>query len=121
MPHCCKSYIVIQIQLTVPWCKLKLYYRIPFRERKQAKALPSCGSEIRSVCASVCHQPSVHATQSRIDFFSAEANLRRIGRKFTGPKRIQMQFLNDILVGDLPQQAYLNAGLAKLSAFMLEL
>ena len=32
-----------------------------------------------------------------------------------------MQFLNDILVGDLPQQAYLNAGLAKLSAFMLEL
>ena len=58
-----------------------------------------------------------HATQSRIDFFSAEANLRRIGGKNPGTKRIQMQFYNYILVGDLTQQANLNAGLAKLSAF----
>ena len=46
---------------------------------------------------------------------------------FPGPKRIQMLFYKDILVGDLTQQAVffdlcilltkLNAGLAKLSVF----
>ena len=47
--------------------------------------------------------------QSRINYeannFSADANLRRIGWKFPGPKRIQMLFYKDILVGDLSQQA----------------
>ena len=108
MPHCCKSYVAVQIQLTAETKLLNVALRFICRD----VFLPSS-----------CNLASI----TRQTFFSADSNLRRIGQKFPGPKRIQKLFYKDILVGDLTQQALffdlcisltnLNAGLAKLSAF----
>ena len=108
MPHCCKSYVVVQIQLTAETQLWNVTLRFTLSGRQFATVM-----------------------QSRIDYkaniFSADSNLRSIGQKFPGPKRIQMLFYKDILIGDITQQAVffdlrisltnLNAGLAKLSAF----
>ena len=105
MPHCCKSYVVVQIQLAAEIQLGNVALRFALSERQFAIVM-----------------------QSRINykaniFFSADSNLRRIGWKFPGPKIIQMLFYKDILVGDLTQQAVffdlcnLNAVLAKLQCF----
>ena len=104
MPHCCKSYVDVQIQLTAETQLGNVALRFALSEHQFAIVM-----------------------QSRIDYKANIFSARRIGWKVPGPKRIQMLFYKDILVGDLTEQAVffvlcisltnLNSGLAKLSAF----
>ena len=76
MPHCCKLYVDVQIQLTAETQLGNAALRFSLSERQFAIVM-----------------------QSRIDY---KANIFLL--EVPGPKRIQMLFW-DILVGDLTQQA----------------
>ena len=91
MPHCCKSYVDVQIQLTAETQLGNVASRFALSERQFAIVM-----------------------QSRIDY---KANIFLL--EVPGPKRIQMLFW-DILVGDLTQQAVffvLCISLTNLNAF----
>ena len=91
MPHCCKSYVDVQIQLTAETQLGNVALRFALSERQFAIVM-----------------------QSRIDY---KANIFLL--EVPGPKRIQMLFW-DILVGDLTQQAVffvLCISLTNLNAF----
>ena len=76
MPHCCKSYVDVQIQLTAETQLGNVALRFALSERQFAIVM-----------------------QSRIDY---KANIFLL--EVHGPKRIQMLFW-DILEADLTQQA----------------
>ena len=91
MPHCCKSYVDVQIQLTAETQLGNVVLRFALSKRQFAIVM-----------------------QSRIDY---KANSFLL--KVPGPKRIQMLFW-DILVGDFTQQAVffvLCISLTNLNAF----
>ena len=82
MPHCCKSYVDVQIQLTTETQFGNVALRFALSGRQFAIVM-----------------------QSRIDYKANIFTARRIGWKLPGPKRIQMLFWDrSILVGGLTQQ-----------------
>ena len=91
MPHCCKSYVDVQIQITAETQLGNVALRFALSERQFAIVM-----------------------QFRIDY---KANIFLL--EVPGPKRIQMLFW-DILVGDLTQQVVffvLCISLTNLNAF----
>ena len=76
MPHCCKSYVDVQIQRTAETQLGNVSLRLALSERQFAIVM-----------------------QFRIDYKANIFSARRIGWKFPGPKRIQMLFYKDIWRG----------------------